>query len=303
MASVAAYRSAAAFAQYAPRPLNRAAVAWAARVASLASSDKRKLVRRNLERAYDRRLTAKEARRRVNAVFEWYARYYLESFQLPKLDATAVDDGFGYQGFDAIERAVRNGIGPILVMPHLGTWEWAAWWLAQVPKMKVTAVVEPLDPPEVFEWFTSFRKQLGMEIIPIGPDAAGRLAASVRQGNVVCLLSDRDIAGNGTPVEFFGERTTLPTGPALLALRTGAPLIGAAVYWRGSTRHAIALAPLDTSRQGGIRADVARVVQDYAWCLEELIRVAPEQWHLMSPNWPSDYEYLGLPVPESFRGL
>ena len=193
---------------------------------------------------------------------------------------------------------MRSGVGPILVMPHLGTWEWAAWWLALVPGMKVTAVVEPLEPPEVFEWFVSFRQRLGMDIIPLGPDAGGRLAAAIKRGDVVCLLADRDVAGNGVAVEFFGEGTRLPAGPALLALRTGAPLIPAAVYWRGRSpprrRRACRSTP---AAPAGIRRDTHRVVRDYAAALEGLIRAAPEQWHLMSPNWPSDYEALGLPVP------
>ena len=245
----------------------------------------------------------REAQRRVVAAFDWYARYYLESFQLPGLDTAAIDAGFGYEGIDSIERAVRSGTGPILVMPHLGTWEWAAWWLALVPGLKVTAVVEPLEPPEVFEWFTSFRQRLGMDIIPLGPDAGGRLVSAIKRGDVVCLISDRDVVGTGVVVEFFGERTRLPAGPALLALRTGAPLIPAAVYWRGHARHAIAQPPLDTRRLGGIRGDVTRVVQDYATALEGLIRAAPEQWHLMSPNWPSDYEALGVRIPETLRDL
>ncbi len=268
-----------------------------------ASRDRRLLVRRNLERALGRPLGRREAARRVATTFDWYARYYLESFRLPSLDAATIDAGFGHEGVDAIERAVRSGTGPILVMPHLGTWEWAAWWLALIPRMKVTAVVEPLEPPEVFEWFVSFRQRLGMDIIPLGPDAGGRLAAAIKRGDVVCLLADRDVAGSGVAVEFFGERTRLPAGPALLALRTGAPLIPAAVYWRGRTRHAIAGTPIDTSRSAGIRRDTQRVVQDYAAALEDLIRAAPEQWHLMSPNWPSDYEALGRPVPDHLQNL
>ena len=303
MPSASAYRAGELFARHAPAPVARAAARAAALAAASASGSRRRLVRRNLERALGRPLGQGEARRRVLAVFEWYARYYLESFELPGLDAAAIDAGFGYEGVDAIERAVRSGTGPILVMPHLGTWEWAAWWLALVPRMNVTAVVEPLNPPEVFEWFTSFRRRLGMDIIPVGPDAGARLAAAIKRGDVVCLLSDRDVGGGGVATTFFGERTRLPAGPALLALRTGAPLIPAAVYWRGGTRHAIALPPLDTSRSGGIRADVSRVVQDYAAAMEGLIRVAPDQWHLMSPNWPSDYEALGLPTPEPLRSL
>lgn len=303
MPSAAAYRAGERFARHAPAPLARAAALAAGLAVAAASRDRRLLVRRNLERVHQRPMGRREASGQVAATFEWYARYYLESFQLPSLDASVIDAGFGCDGFDAIERAVRSGTGPILVMPHLGTWEWAAWWLALVPKMRVTAVVEPLEPPEVFEWFVSFRQRLGMDIVPLGPGSGARLAAAIKRGDVVCLLSDRDVVGTGVAVEFFGERTRLPAGPAMLALRTGAPLIPAAVYWRGDSRHAIAMAPLDTRRSGGIRADVARVVADYATALEELIRVAPTQWHLMSPNWPSDYAALGRPVPEALSGL
>lgn len=303
MPSASAYRAGEFFARHAPAPVARAAALAAAVAVAGASRDRRLLVRRNLERALGRPLGRREAARRVTATFDWYARYYLESFQLPSLDAATIDAGFGYEGVDTIERAVRSGVGPILVMPHLGTWEWAAWWLALVPHMKVTAVVEPLEPPEVFEWFTSFRQRLGMDIIPVGPDAGGRLVAAIKRGNVVCLLADRDVTGTGVAVDFFGERTRLPAGPAVLALRTGAPLIPAAVYWRGRTRHAVAGPPVDTRRLGGIRSDTVRVVQDYATALEGLIRAAPEQWHLMSPNWPSDYEALGRPVPESLQGI
>ena len=44
----------------------------------------------------------------------------------------------------------------------------------------------------------------------------------------------------------------------------------------------------DTERHGKFREDVARVTQDLAHALEVLIRRAPEQWHLLQPNWPSD---------------
>jgi KDO2-lipid IV(A) lauroyltransferase len=51
--------------------------------------------------------------------------------------------------------------------------------------------------------------------------------------------------------------------------------------------------PIDTTRQGKLRDDVARVTQVLAHELEELIRLAPEQWHLLQPNWPSDHTAAG----------
>jgi KDO2-lipid IV(A) lauroyltransferase len=105
----------------------------------------------------------------------------------------------------------------------------------------------------------------------------------------VALLSDRDIQGTGVEVEFFGERTTLPSGPATLALRTGAPLIPVAVYFRNPTGyHGVVRPPLEVVRQGSLREDVGRITQTLAHELETLIRRAPEQWHLLQPNWPSD---------------
>ena len=82
--------------------------------------------------------------------------------------------------------------------------------------------------------------------------------------------------GNGIEVEFFGETTTLPGGPATLALRTGAALLPTAVYsGPGSSHTAVILPPVPIQRTGSLRADVTRVTQDLAHDLETLIRRAP----------------------------
>jgi KDO2-lipid IV(A) lauroyltransferase len=102
-------------------------------------------------------------------------------------------------------------------------------------------------------------------------------------------LSDRDLAGNGIEVEFFGETTTMPAGPATLALRSGAALVTGAVYsGPGADHRAIVEPPLDTTRQGTLRQDVARLTQAIATRFEGLIRRAPEQWHLFQPLWLAD---------------
>jgi lauroyl/myristoyl acyltransferase len=130
--------------------------------------------------------------------------------------------------------------------------------------------------------------------VPVGPEAAGAIAKALKANEVVCLLCDRDIQGGGVEVEFFGERTTIPGGPAMLSLRTGAPVLPVAVYFerRYNGHFAIVRPPLSSERtDAGLRADVARVSQELAGELEFLIRRAPEQWHLFQPNWPSDPGY------------
>ena len=134
------------------------------------------------------------------------------------------------------------------------------------------------------------RSRLGMNVVPLGDGAAREVLGALGRNHIVCLLCDRDIQRNGVEVEFFGERTTLPPGPAMLSLRTGAPVVPTAIYFDGDGHRAVVEPPLDIGRSGdGLRADVARVTQQIAHALERLISAAPEQWHLLQPNWPSDH--------------
>ncbi len=250
------------------------------------------MVERNLTRVRG----AAWSEREVAEAFRSYGWYWAESFRLPSMGVAELDGRFSFEGYHHIVAARAAGHGPLMVIPHLGGWEWAAFWLTRIEGVGVTAVVEPLDPPELFEWFASFRRSLGMHVVPLGPDAAAEVVAGVRRLDVVCLLADRDIVGNGAEVEFFGERTTLPSGPALLALRTGAPLLPCAVYFEGTGLKTVVRPPVVVERQGSLRQDVARITQSVANELEALVAHAPEQWHLMEPNWPSDREAMAAAV-------
>lgn len=261
------------------------------------SHDQRLIAERNLRRAHGPDVTDEVIRRDVPRVFDSYARYWLDSLRLPSLSTATVDRGFTHDGLGPLFGAVDRGVGPILALPHLGGWEWAANWLHRVRGLPVAAVVERLEPPELYDWFLEFRRDLGMNVIPLGPSAGAESAAALADGQIMCLLCDRDVSGNGIIVEFFGESTRLPGGPALMALRSGSPLLPAAVYFRDDHCHAVVLDPIDTRRRGKLRADVHRVTQDLAAALEVLIRRAPDQWHLLQPNWPSDHRALGRAIP------
>jgi lauroyl/myristoyl acyltransferase len=287
--SLGGYKAGAWVAQHLPVPALYAATDRMAHVARRLSPERRLMVERNLRRVHGPDFGGEDLRRAVDATFESYGRYWADSFRLPALSDVEIDDGHTNDGYEHIKAARAGGHGPLMIIPHLGGWEWPAFWLSRIEHLGVTAVVEALESRELFEWFVEYRRSLGMNVVPLGPDAAGQVSAAVKRLDVICLLSDRDLAGNGAEVEFFGERTTLPSGPALLALRTGAPLLPCAGYFRGGGIHTVVMPPVPAEREGKLRDDVARITQDLAVALEELIRAAPEQWHLMEPNWPSDH--------------
>jgi KDO2-lipid IV(A) lauroyltransferase len=301
----AAYKGSAAYVRHVPLPVADLTAKVLSRAAAAVSKERRMLVARHLRRAVGPELTGRAFDRKVDAMFDSYARYWVESFRLPGTSFETLDIGMSVDGFEHITDGLEAERGVILALPHLGGWEWAGFWLAQVVGTPVTVVVEPVEPPELFEFFTDFRRELGMQIVPLGPAAGGEVLRALKANHVVCLLCDRDIVGDGIEVDFFGERTTLPAGPAALSLRTGAPLLPTAVVYEGRRHMAHVRPPMSTQRQGRLRDDVARLTQELAVELEGFIREWPDQWHLQQPNWPSDYdalEAIGKPHPRPMLG-
>lgn len=281
-----AYKGAARAAQLVPSPLVPGLSRLAGRVGALPQQANRRMSAR-----HQHRVTGRTDRGAVDEVFEWYGRYWIEIFRLPAdVRHGAVEPNFTIEGYEHVTDALALGKGAILALPHLGGWEWAGAWMA-AQGHHMLAVVEPLQPPELLEWFARQREAIGLEVVPIGPDVSRIVLRALRDNRIVCLLSDRDLTGDGVEVDFFGERTTLPAGPATLALRTGAALLPVAVYFEEGRRHrGVVRPPIVTTRSRRLRDDIARITQALAREFEILIRVAPEQWHLLQPNWPSDRE-------------
>jgi lauroyl/myristoyl acyltransferase len=217
-----AYRAAAQIAQALPVPL----VEPLGRIGGVLGGYPQRANRRMAAR-HQARVTGRTDRKVVDEVFGWYGRYWLEMFRLPvEVRRGEVAKHFEVEGFEHVTNALERGKGVIFALPHLGGWEWAAAWMAEQHGHEMLAVVEALEPPELLEWFQRQREAMGLEVVALGPDVSTRILRALRDNRIVCLLSDRDLTGDGVDVEFFGERTTLPGGPATLALRTGAALDG-----------------------------------------------------------------------------
>jgi lauroyl/myristoyl acyltransferase len=247
--TLAVFKSIAAVARVLPVPAMQRVCRVATSAIPSLSPDRRTIVERNLRRSIGRTPTEDETARGVKSVFRSYARYYTDTARLPGLSAAEVDRGFSYEGFRHIEDGVAKGKGTILVLPHVGGWEWAGSWMAKVPGYDVTGVVEPLENEELREWMHEWREAVGLHILPLGEGLGTQLLGRLRANHVVCLMSDRNLGDGGVEVDFFGEKTELPGGAATLAIRTGATIVPVAVYHRGDHNHAICEPPVPTQRE------------------------------------------------------
>jgi KDO2-lipid IV(A) lauroyltransferase len=286
-----AFRVASALGAVTPGVVSHVAALSLGGVGAVAMRRERELVERH-QRRVSPHLGTLQMQRRINEAFRSYARYYLETFRISSLTNAEIDAGFSVDGYSRIEQAVAQDKGVIIALPHVGGWEWAGRWLAQRGH-QVSAVVEKLESKEAFQAFLDVRRALGVNVIPLDDRAGVAVQEALREKHIVCLMSDRDIQRNGVEVTFFGEQTTIPAGPAFFSLRTGAPILPVAVYFtrRVDGHHAVVRPALEFTRSSGLRDDIQRLSQLLVNELEHLIKRAPEQWHLFSPNWPSDPGY------------
>ena len=287
---VTGYRLLTLLARFLPQRFGTSVFRFFGKIAGRFNKDRRKMVERHLRRTKSAELSGQDMQKSIDEVFASYATYWFQSFRLPGMTSEQILKDFDYEGEPHLAEALKAEVGPIMVMPHLGGWEWSAFWITKVRGITLNAVVEPLEPPEVFEWFKKFRSSLGMKVIPLGASAGSEVINALKSKEMVVLLCDRHVGGAGVEVEFFGEKTLLPAGPATLALRTGAPLCPAAVYIQGNGVYGVLRPLIKVERQGRLRDDVQRITQELAYEFEALIRKAPEQWHLLQPNWPSDIQ-------------
>jgi len=254
---------------------------------SLYPGAKLRMAERHQRRVLGPRGNARKSARRA---FAFYGRYWAETFWMQPRRHAAVLSRTHIENIDRLHTAVESGRGVILALPHLGNWE-AAGLRAAAEGARVLAVAEELGNERIVEWFIELRNMLDIDIVLARKGVTRELLKRLRSGGVVALVCDRDLAGSGVEVDFFGEKTTLPAGPAALADRTGAVLLPVATYFATGRGHEFTVCPPLEIPEGETAEDrTALGTQALAHALEDLIRRAPEQWHLLQPNWPSDRE-------------
>jgi phosphatidylinositol dimannoside acyltransferase len=259
---------------------------WVAMAGSMFMPGRRGMVARHMHRLG---VPPEGTARTVRQVFAGYGRYWAEAFWVQPRRRAQIETTTRSTGLDLIREAQVEGRGMIFALPHLGNWEFAGPIGGQL-EMELVAVAENLANRRVRDWFVRLRGAMGIGIVLATGQAQvmRELETVLRRNGGVALLCDRDLRGRGVAVEFFGEKTTLPAGPIALGLRTGAPVFPAAAYFdHGGGHHVVILPRLEFPTEPRSQA-LETGTQAMATALETLIRQAPDQWHLLQPNWPSD---------------
>jgi lauroyl/myristoyl acyltransferase len=287
-----AYRLASGLFGALPEPAVRRLASVAGWIWWRVSPSRRALVARHMRRVAGPEPSDHEIDVMTRRAFTSYARYWAEVFWIRPRRKEEVVGHSVVENHERFQESVASGHGVILALPHMGNWE-IAGANAEHLGGPVLAAAEALANPKIVEWFVEARAGMGIEVVLAGKGhrSTAALARRLRDGGVIALLADRDVTGRGVEVEFFGERTTVPAGPAALALRTGAIVLPVGSYFNARRGHRYVIGePIEFDVDTNAEDAVAVAAQRIASVLEGYIRERPWDWHCFVPNWPSDLE-------------
>ena len=225
-------------------------------------------------------------RRMVRTVFRHGARNYYDTFMIPALSRAELLALVEVPSWEPLDRALSRGRGAIMVGGHISSVSLAGQAVAAAG-YPITCVAERVEPPELDVLLHRLRSAGGIRMLPLETDSSRALLAALGRNEVVGLVMDRDVAGTGVEVPFYGAPARLPGGAALLAIRSGAPILSAVAYRTPDQRFRGEIGePIEIERGASLAEGVAATTRRIGERLERLIAVHPEQWTVFQPIWP-----------------
>ncbi len=263
-------------------------------VSYLGWTSKRRVTQLNMAQVTGRPVTDSYVRHLALASWRNYGRYTADFLNFSHFDIGAIEqqmrDLSGGNGWQSLMMpALQAGRGVIVATAHFGNWDMAGAILAR--HLPFSAVVETFSDERLNRLVQDQRKEKGIGIIPM-EGSARRILRALQQDQLVAIVVDRPVKpGEGTEVTFFGRKTHVPSGPAALALKSGAAIIpGFLWYGRHKKFYARVYPPIFPRESKGEQkaSEVARLTQCIYDVLEEMVREWPAQWYMFRQFWPTE---------------
>ena len=239
----------------------------------------------NLARAFGNEKSARERRCIGRRTFENICRIVFEICWALRLNEHQMATYFTLSGLDHYRNAAARGKGVILFTGHFGNWELMPI-VCHLHRIAVKVVYRPLDTAFVDQFIKESRSRFGAVPIPARTGAMGKLYTALRRGHTIGMLVDQNEGWRkGVYADLFGRRACSNPGIAILALKSGAPIVPFFLARHGDRFHATMGPPLSFVPSGDITKDVEAIVQQCNNVLEAYVRRYPDQWFWVHQRW------------------
>ena len=213
-----------------------------------------------------------------------YLRYWFDTFRLSNWSKSRIIETTFVVRENLLRDPIETKKGCIIALPHSGNWDHAAAYFCSTG-IPLTAVVEKLKPEAIFKKFLAYRQSIGIEAISHKEKTIPILMDRLNQGKLIALVADRDMSRNGIEVNFLGGIAKMPAGPAILAIKTGSPLVTAYIRYLDKGIEITFDETIKLPVTGTEEEQVKTITQSMADNFARRIKDSPVDWHMLQRVW------------------
>jgi KDO2-lipid IV(A) lauroyltransferase len=247
----------------------------------------RRVALQNLDLAFGREKSKEELRAIARRTFENLGMTAIEFLRIPRMDVETFRKKVVIEGLENVKELLDNRKkGGLLLLSHLGNWELMGS-LTKVLGVPISVIARPIKKNRwIDRMVTEIRESAGIEVI-LTEKASRKVIKAIAQNRFVGILIDqRAKRSEGIWVDFFGKKAPTTPSLAILAMRTGAPVVPVFMVRNGLNRHRVLIQkPLEIVHSGDVQQDIETDTQRINQTLESMIRQYPDQWFWVHRRW------------------
>jgi KDO2-lipid IV(A) lauroyltransferase len=246
----------------------------------------RKVAIQNLHLAFGQEKPEEEIRSIAKSNFQNLGMSAMEFLRIPKMGVETFKKKVKIEGMEEVQKILKNGKGILLLLSHLGNWELMGL-MSKVLGDPIAVIARPLKKNKwVNDMVAEVRKEAGLEVIPPKKASQKVLRALSKNRLVGILIDQRAKKSEGVWVDFFGKKAPSTPALAVLAMRTGVPVLPVFMIRNGYRKHRLLIQePLQLVNTGNIKKDVETNTQLMNYALESIVRQYPDQWFWVHRRW------------------
>jgi KDO2-lipid IV(A) lauroyltransferase len=228
-----------------------------------------------------------EAEQIARRMFRNIGKTLLEVLYIPALTPEKLQRWVTIENWHYMTEALSRGKGVVILTAHFGNWEWMAARLVQAG-LPLAAIAETQPGLGLDRLLNEYREQVGLEPYARGNALVAAMKA-LKKGKVLGFLADQDAKANGVFVDFMGVPASTPQGPAVFAVRAGAPVVPVFIVRQARKGHRILVSPPlyaeDNAGSNGNETQILELTRQMTQAMEDRIRRYPDQWWWFQRRW------------------
>jgi lauroyl/myristoyl acyltransferase len=288
-------RGSSTLAKWTPRTIRHSVGSVLSAATYLAWQAKRRVTIQNMAQVIGRSSRDPYVQRLALASWYNYGRYASDFLYFPYTDMAAVEDNMrdlteGGTWSQFLDQGLQQGKGVVIATAHFGNWDLAGALVGR--HYPLSGVTETFSDPRLNDLLQNQRRDKGITVIPL-ESSARRILRVLQRNEMVALVADRPLSPEeGTPIKFFGRTTYVPSGPATMAVMSGASIVPGYVWYGHHHEFYVRcfdpISPRPYKGSAEREKEVARLTQYTYDTLEVMIREWPSQWYMFRPFWPRE---------------